>query len=84
MTRMSLNPFVFLRSTIEGRGIGPGPLPADEGGLTLRDYLAAHCPLTLEEFRGRFRHHADEAQLEAGFALARYRYADAVLAARRA
>lgn len=65
--------FDLIRSYRAGR--------SDREGVSLRDYLAAHCPLTLDEFRARYRH-SDAAQVEAGFAEARYRYADAMLRAR--
>lgn len=57
-------------------------------GMTLRDYFAAHCPMTIVEFGHGLEAigHEDASadQMLTAFARIRYNYADAMLKAREA
>lgn len=56
---------------------GDGSWPSD--GMTLRDYFAAHCPITMEEADD---YHMHEDGLISFYAAMRYEYADAMIAER--
>jgi hypothetical protein len=69
---------------------GLSQLPNDQfihpyGGMTLRDYHAAHCPISFTEFLGGWKRAKEAATDEAllRFAQLRHDYADAMIAARK-
>ena len=59
-------------------------LHPDSWGMSLRDYFAAHCPITFSEFVAGWNKTAQATTPEtlAAFSRFRFLYADAMLAAR--
>jgi len=60
--------------------------PVMRGGLSMRDYFAAHAPITLEEARAVHAHRMDVSfeQVFLTWSQMRFAYADAMLRARAA
>jgi hypothetical protein len=57
----------------------------DHPGMTLRDYFASHCPITLTEVvQAAGAGNEPASAVINAYALIRYQYADAMLAAREA
>ena len=57
------------------------PLSKINGFVELRDYFAAHCPITLTEFAKGYTKINEDSTTEslAAFAIFRFRYADSML-----
>ena len=80
------NPPAFARSAYAGSNEPNTPCPHHEQqGLSLRDYFAAHCPISFGEFVNGWKRTATASTSETMEAYARFRvlYADAMLAARK-
>jgi len=72
-----------------GMGGGGGMWRAEQSGMSLRDYLAAHSPITHEVATAVFgcemgTSDMDRSSFMAVWACLRYEYADAMIAARSA
>lgn len=78
MAKLNQNPFAFPDSS------------TDACGMTLRDYFAAHAPISFEAYKAEFMDDGTIAEEDfclnrefyEGWTMARYEYADAMLTTR--
>lgn len=82
MTEKPENPNAFPMPGLSG--LPNGQFMHGDHGMGLRDYFAAHCPITLTEFISGWKPQgvADSTEVIAAYVEFRGRYADAMLAER--